>query len=265
MNHNKLTIVGLPTDENSSFMRGPALAPARIRQALFGGSANLTSERGVDLGTGERWVDGGDLKIDPGEQGQKQITAGIQHLLTQTDRVLSLGGDHAVTYPIMRAYAEKYPDLTILQLDAHPDLYDELDGRRTSHACPFSRIMENQLAGRLVQVGIRTLNAHQKAQAERFGVEIIPAWEWEQVLSLSFDGPLYISLDIDVFDPAYAPGVSHHEPGGLSPRDVFTILQTVEADIVGADIVELNPHRDPVGVTAMLAAKCVKELLARMI
>lgn len=259
-----ISLLGIPTDENSSFMRGPALAPGRIREALFGGSANMTSELGVDLSLGNGWIDGGNVDVGFGEAGREAITAAVRERLRENTAVLSLGGDHAITYPIIRAYADRYPKLTIVQLDAHPDLYDELDGNRFSHACPFARIMEAGLAKRLVQVGIRTLNAHQQAQAERFGVEIIPAWQWQNVLSLSFDGPVYLSLDMDVFDPAFAPGVSHHEPGGLISRDVFTILQQLDVTLVGADVVELNPQRDPVGMTAMLAAKCVKEILARM-
>ena len=178
--------------------------------------------------------------------------------------MLSLGGDHAVTYPIMRAYAAKYPDLTIVQFDAHPDLYESLDGNRYSHACPFARIMEDGLVKRLVQVGIRTLNQHQREQAERYGVEIIEAWDIAD-LALTFDGPVYISLDLDVLDPAFAPGVSHHEPGGLSSRELLNLIKTLDAQIVGADVVELNPHRDLVNMTAMIAAKCTKELLARML
>ncbi|MEM7031281.1 MAG: agmatinase [Chloroflexota bacterium] len=264
-NPKTIHVLGIPSDESSSFMRGPALAPARIRQVLHWGSANLTTEQGFDLADNEQWQHVGDLTLGVGDEARIQIEAGIRHHLSIADGVLSLGGDHAVTYPIIRAYAEKFPDLTILQLDAHPDLYDALDGNRYSHACPFARIMEDGLAHRLVQVGIRTLNAHQRAQAERFGVEIIEAWRWSDIFKLNFTGPVYISLDLDVFDPAFAPGVSHHEPGGLSSRDVFTILQNLEANIVGADVVELNPHRDMVDMTAMLAAKCVKELLARLL
>lgn len=258
-------VLGILSDESSSFMRGPALAPPRIRQMLHGGSLNMTTEQGVDLGNYNGWRDVGDVAVGVGEAGRVGIETAVSQQLAQTDKLLTLGGDHAITYPIMRAYAQKYPNLTILQLDAHLDLYDELDGNRYSHACPFARIMEEGLVERLVQVGIRTQNAHQKEQAERFGVEVIFAWEWEKIFEMQFDGPVYISLDMDVFDPAFAPGVSHHEPGGLTARDVFTILQQLDLNIVGADVVELNPHRDLVDMTAMLAAKCMKELLAKMI
>lgn len=262
-----VALVGVPSDENSSFMRGPALAPGRIREALHCGAANLTTERGVDLGTNGRWHDVGDMELGTGEAAFDDITAQMGILLAQGGKVLTLGGDHAITYPIIHAYAARYPRLTIVQFDAHPDLYDELDGNGRSHACPFARIMENGLAQRLVQIGIRTMNAHQRAQAERFGVEVIEAWQvgWETAVSLAFDTPVYLSLDMDVLDPAFAPGVSHHEPGGLTTRQLFHLIQNLSADLVGADVVELNPHRDLVGMTAMVAAKCTKELLARLL
>ena len=125
--------------------------------------------------------------------------------------------------------------------------------------------MEAGLASRLAQIGIRTLNAQQKEQAERFGVEIFEMREWSLDKLPVFTGPLYISLDMDALDPAFAPGVSHHEPGGFSTRELLTIIQQLEGNIVGADIVEYNPVRDVVGVTAMTAVKLLKELLAKML
>jgi arginase len=260
-----VTIVGIPYDENSSFMRGPALAPARIREALHSGSANLCSEGGIDLGTEPRFHDLGDLELAGGTAALEQVEKTTKSLLERDVYVLSIGGDHAITYPILRAYRRKYDQLIILQLDAHPDLYDEFEGNRYSHACPFARIMEENLAGRLVQVGIRTMNPHQRTQAERFGVEVIEMRKWQPETGLDFEGPLYLSLDLDVLDPAFAPGVSHHEPGGLSTRDVLQLIQSLRVPIVGADIVEFNPRRDPVGITAMVAAKFLKEIAGRML
>jgi agmatinase len=260
-----VTVVGIPYDENSSFMRGPALAPAQIREVLHSGSANLCSEGGIDLGTEPRFRDLGDLELAGGDAALEQVEETIENLLEQDAYVLSLGGDHAITYPILRAYGKRYGQLNVLQLDAHPDLYDEFEGNRTSHACPFARIMEEDLAGRLVQVGIRTMNAHQRTQAKRFGVEVIEMREWQPETGLDFEGPLYLSLDIDVLDPAFAPGVSHHEPGGLSTRDVLQLIQSLRVPIVGADIVEFNPRRDPLGITAMVAAKFFKEIVGRMV
>jgi agmatinase len=179
---------------------------------------------------------------------------------------LSLGGDHAVTLPIIQAYEKHYPELNILHFDAHPDLYDEFQGNRYSHACPFARVMEEGLIKKLVQVGIRTMTPHQQEQADRFNVTLIDMKSWPKGLSkLRFTGPVYISLDLDVLDPACAPGVSHPEPGGLRTRDVITIIQQIKAPIVGADIVEYNPLRDINGMTAMVAAKLLKELADKML
>jgi arginase family enzyme len=120
--------------------------------------------------------------------------------------------------------------------------------------------MERGLARRLVQVGIRTLNRHCREQAERFAVEIVEMRDFVADRVPIPGAPLYISIDMDGFDPAFAPGVSHHEPGGLSVRDVLAVLRRVSVPIVGADIVEYNPPRDVNGITATLAAKLVKEL-----
>ena len=124
--------------------------------------------------------------------------------------------------------------------------------------------MEEKLATRLVQVGIRTLNAHQRKQADRFGVEIIEMKDLRSDLKLQLSSPLYLSFDLDCLDPAYAPGVSHWEPGGMSTRQVLSIIQSITANIVGADIVEFNPEVES-GKTAMVVAKIFKEIAAKML
>ena len=260
-----VTVIGIPWDENSSFLKGPALAPARIREALLSSSANLCSETGMDLGSEPRFLDLGDLEITGCAAMLKEVEEVITGLLEHGGSVLSLGGDHAITYPIVKAYGKRFGGLEILQLDAHPDVYDEYEGSRLSHACPFARIMEENLAKRLVQVGIRTLNEHQRMQVKRFGIQVIEMRALQPGLSLPFEGPIYLSLDMDVLDPAYAPGVSHHEPGGMSTRDVLQLIQGLDVPILGADIVEFNPQRDPAGITAMTAAKLLKEIAALMI
>jgi agmatinase len=180
-------------------------------------------------------------------------------------RPVSLGGDHSVTYPVLRAVRRQAPSLTILHVDAHPDLYDEFEGDRYSHACPFARIMEEQLADRLVQVGIRTMTDHQRAQAHRFGVEIIEMRNIQGNLRVPLYGPVYVSIDIDALDPAFAPGVSHREPGGLSVRQLLSLLHGIEEPIVAADVVELNPRNDVTGLSAMVAGKVVRELIGVML
>jgi len=153
----------------------------------------------------------------------------------------------------------------VLHLDAHPDLYDELDGNRYSHASPFLRATEERLTGRLVQFGIRTATPQQRERARHFGIETVEMRNWRPDISLNPANPLYLTLDMDCLDPAYAPGVSHHEPGGFTTRDVLSIIQDLEVMPVEADIVELNPKRDPSDITDMAAAKFLKEILGQML
>ncbi len=260
-----IAVIGIPYDENSSFMRGSALAPDRIREVLHSGSTNFCTEDGIDLQSEPRFHDLGNLELTKGLAVLKQIEDAITTLITRDIYVLSLGGDHTVTHPIIKSYSRKYSPLTILHLDAHPDLYEEFEGNRYSHACPFARIMEEGLATRLIQVGIRTMTPHQLTQSKRFGVEVIEMRHWNPHIRLNLEGPVYLSLDMDVLDPGFAPGVSHYEPGGLSPREVLQMLQGIRVPIVGADIVEFNPKRDPSEVTAMVAVKFLKEIAGKMI
>jgi arginase len=268
MSSSKVVVVGVPFDANSSFLRGPALAPTCIRAALHSGSINLCVEDGRDLDgpdARDEWRDVGNLALGSGAAAFADIEREMASLIASGARVLTLGGDHSITYPILRAVAPKYPSLSILHIDAHPDLYDEFEGSRSSHATPFARIMEESLAARLTQVGIRAMNPHQQAQAERFGVEVISMRDFRPGMTLNLSGPVYISLDLDALDPAFAPGVSHHEPGGLYVRDVLNLLWGVEGTVIGADIVEYNPTRDHAEMTAMVAAKFYKELLGVML
>ena len=261
----EIVVLGVPLDRNSSFCRGPESAPQFIREALFSESSNLWAEKMIDLGLMSGWRILDDLEfLDQGAEFAK-IESRINALLAKKARVVSLGGDHSITYPIIKAYGKRYKNLSILQLDAHPDLYDELEDNRYSHACPFARILEKKLVKRLVQVGIRTLTGHQHEQAKRFGVEIIEMREIDRADEIKFDGPVYLSLDIDCLDPAFAPGVSHHEPGGMSTRAVLQIIQDLRGQLVGADIVEYNPERDPQRITGMVAGKLLKEIMGRML
>jgi arginase len=258
-------LIGLPYDASSSHLRGPAEAPPLIRAAFHSRHWNSSTELGLDLADSPGLSDAGDLLLSPNAEAREQIETGIAELLAGGWRPLALGGDHSVTYPMLRAVSRSYLSLTILHIDAHPDLYDEFEGDRFSHACPFARIMEEGLAHRLVQVGIRTINAHQQSQANRFGVEIIDMRDWESGTRPILDGAVYLSIDLDGLDPAYAPGVSHREPGGLSVRDLLTLVQDTRGTLVGADVVEYNPRQDLGGVTATVAAKIVKEVAGRML
>jgi arginase len=260
----RLALVGFRSDENSSFLRGAAEAPPLIRSAFASESSNAWTEAGIEL-TDADFFDAGDFGGAEGPAMQATIEGAIGALLGRGLAPISLGGDHAITFPILRAFAKRYPRLSILHFDAHPDLYDEFQGNRLSHACPFARIMEARLAQRLVQVGVRTATAHQRAQIARFAVETIEMKDFRDALVLEFDTPVYVTFDLDGLDPAFAPGVSHREPGGLSTRQALDVIARVKAPIVGADVVEFNPRMDPTGLTAMVCAKLVKELAGKML
>jgi arginase len=257
-------LLGVPFDANSSFMRGPAEAPPKIREAFRSGASNQWSETGVDVGAPGLYEDAGDMSLQEGD-AFPAIEKEIDRLLRNKQRPLILGGDHSITYPIIKSFAKTFSNLTIIHFDSHPDLYDELDGNRYSHASPFARIMEAKLAKRLIQIGIHTMNGHQRDQAKRFGVEVFELHKLPVFEEVKTWCPVYVSFDLDVLDPAFAPGVSHREPGGISVRDAIRHLHSITGTIVGADIVEYNPRRDVSDLTAAVAAKILKEILGKML
>jgi len=263
---NDVAVIGIMSDANSSYMRGAAKAPEFIRRALNCGSSNLCSELGVELGNNSRFYDVGDRQIDDDAESFLAIEEQIGEITRRGAVPLVLGGDHAITYPVIRAIHSVYGPVNILHFDAHPDLYDNYEDNPYSHASPLARILENSLARRVIQIGIRTLSPHLRQQVERFGVESCEMKDFDIAsFAADFDGPVYITVDMDALDPAFAPGVSHHEPGGLSTRDIIGIVQRLPNQIVGADIVEYNPDRDINDMTAMVAAKLLKEIAGKML
>jgi agmatinase len=257
-------LIGVSYDASSSFVRGAAAGPEAIRRALHSPSSNGWSESGVDVLADGALADEGDLHPHDSAASRAAIETAIRGLVARGRRPIMLGGDHSITYGAVRALSTTFPDLSIVQFDAHPDLYDSFEGDRWSHACQFARILEEGLAKTLVQVGIRTMTAHQRDQAARFGVDVIDMRRWTAGDRPIVNGPVYLSIDLDGLDPAFAPGVSHLEPGGLSVRDVVTEIQRLGENLVAADVVELNPTRDVNSITAFVAAKLVKEIAAQL-
>ena len=257
-------LIGLPYDASSSYLRGAAEAPAPIREALWSPQGNPWTEMGEDISAVDGLSDHGDLDLADAASARAAIEAGVEAVYAAGHRPIALGGDHSVSYPILRAVARAHPGVTILHVDAHADLYDVFEGDRFSHACPFARIMEERLAARLVQVGLRTITPHQRDQMRRFGLDVFDMRRWGRGERPSTSGAVYLSIDLDGLDPAFAPGVSHREPGGLSVRDAIDLVHAVPGPVVGADVVEYNPRQDVQGVTASVAAKIVKELAGRM-
>lgn len=288
-----LGLFGIVEDRNSSFMKGPAKAPSVIRRTFDCDSRNMTSETGVQLGAigAMRIKDFGDVEpADNTVAGMyKCISPVVKEILSQKLYPLMLGGDHSVTYPVVKAVTQciKTP-VTIVHFDAHPDFYPTFQNNPASHASPFARIMEHGsnrdepiICEKLISIGIRTLNAEQAEYIRKQGerreggeVTIIEARNYPANMSdlletferlIPLDSPVYISVDIDVLDPAYAPGVSHRESGGLSVRQVVDAIQCIPRKVLGADVVEYNVDRDVDFLTASAASKILKELAAKII
>ena len=259
-----LSLLGIPFDENSSFLKGSAKAPQKIIKAFYSDASNAFSENGFNCRDTKVIKILDEIKLQSGELAIEKIRNKSQNELEKGNNLISIGGDHSITFPLIQAHSTQYKTLNILHFDAHPDLYDNFENNPFSHASPFARIMENNLVKRLVQVGVRTLNDHQREQVNKFGVEVIEMKDFNSDLSFEFAGPVYISLDIDGLDPAFAPGVSHPEPGGLTTRNIINIIHSLKGDVIGGDIVEYNPIKDINDMTAITAAKLLKEIIGKI-
>lgn len=259
----KARILGFEWDASSSHARGAALAPTVVRRLL---SSEASSSFSIDLVDMREAIESYVIPQLPeaAAAARDVITNAVAACLGEGCAPLSIGGDHSVTYPILKAVHAKCGPANVLHIDAHPDLYDEFEGDRYSHACPFARAIEGGLIGKMVQVGIRCWDPHQRERAKKFGVTVLRADEVDAVPAEMFSAPLYMSIDLDGLDPAFAPGVSHPEPGGLSTLDVLTLIRRIRGPLIGADIVELNPERDLGLATARVVVRLVKELAAKM-
>ncbi|BCH02972.1 agmatinase [Mesorhizobium loti] len=258
-----ILLLGIPHDENSSHLRGSADAPALIRRELHSDAHSSWSETGFDLT--DRFLDHGDIDFAGAGDPWERIESEVGRALNAGHPLISLGGDHAIAWPVLRAVRRRHPSLTIVQIDAHPDIYPAYQGNLRSHTSSFARIMEERLADRLIQIGLRTLNDDLRGQIGRFGIEVVEARHVGEGLRLDLTTPVYVSMDLDGLDPAFAPGVSHREPGGLSTRQVINLIQGIDQPIVAADIVEYNPSQDLSNMTALVASKLTKEIAGMML
>jgi agmatinase len=264
----RLVFAGLPDDSQSSFQRGTALAPARIRLAYDGNCYNSCSDSGVDLAG--RVFDAGD--VVPGADWSSTAAAFrefVGSLIARGQIPFLVGGDHAVSVPVIEALAAFGAPVHVIQFDAHPDLYSEFEGSRTSHACVAARLLEMEHVASVTQYGIRAMNVTQETMAEAYHgrLHIHFARDLEGHLPdpvhIPAGAPVWFDVDVDAFDPAFAPGVSHPIPGGLSPRQVLNLLQSRTWNMVGMSVVEVNPTRDFNDLTAVLAARLLHEGFAQ--
>ena len=260
-----ITLHGFSWDGSSSYARGAELGPGVLRSSLWSEVSSVYSLSGVDVRSAIVDYDFQELPSD-GPAVRTAIEARVQQTLSQGRKPLSVGGDHSISYPILKGLLAHHGPLNVLHIDAHPDLYSEFEGDRYSHACPFYRALEDGCIRNLVQVGLRSVTPEVYDYGQEKGVVMLSADDIERVPWGKLEGPLYISIDLDGFDPAFAPGVSHPEPGGLSSREGIKLIRSIpHSHVVGADVVELNPTLDVRLLTTHLAVRLVKELAAQMV
>lgn len=262
-----IAILGLPFDGTCSYKPGCRFGPQSIRDASWG-LEEYCPELDAEL-DGEKIEDLGDLRlpISGASRVVDQIYETASELLANNKRLMCFGGEHLVTYPLVKAYAEKYPEITLLHFDAHADLRDNYLGERLSHAAAISLCLSVIDPDSLKQFGIRS-GTRDEFDLIRKHETLHPVNAEGAAKALSGStGPLYITVDIDVFDPGLAPGTGTPEPGGVSYSDFSSCLRGIAAagrPIVGCDVVEVSPPCDPAGITAVLGAKIARRLLMLM-
>lgn len=259
----EVVIFGAPLDLTSSYRRGTRFGPQQIRVAGEG-----LEDYSLDLDRDVRRVkviDHGDLELHP-----KNLEANLARIEKEAATALengmpfvALGGEHLITLPLVKAALVKHPDLVLLQLDAHADLAESYEGKPLTHATVMRRVAELLESGCVVQMGIRSATAEEVAFARgRTHLFPGPPVDVTQVLKILTGKPVYLTIDIDVVDPAFAPGVSTPEPGGWSSAELFQVLRQMgDLEVVAMDLVEVCPPSDPAGITSTLAAKVLRESL----
>lgn len=260
----RAVIVGAPLDATVSFRPGTRGGPAAIRAM-----SHCLEEYSLDLARDLRSVpfhDLGDILLPPGELGEglHRIEAVAVRLFGDGKIPFILGGEHLVTLPAVRAAAAHHPGLAVIHLDAHADLRDEYLGVTLSHATVMRRIGDFLGRKNLFQFGIRSADAPEMEVARESGAFythcVLPGLV--ETVSVLRERPVYISLDIDLVDPAFAPGVGTPEPAGVTPQELLDALRLLqELRVIGWDVVEVNPAVDPAGITALLAARIVRDAL----
>jgi agmatinase len=273
----RVAILGIPFDSGVSYRSGARFGPTAIRA---GSKLLRPYHPGLEV---EPWsiqqvADAGDLAPNPFDilEAIGQIEAGARETLEHADRILALGGDHTIALPLLRVARERHGPVALVHFDAHLDTWDTYFGAAYTHGTPFRRAFEEGLlaSDRSVHVGIRgsLYGTRDLADDAGFGFEIVSTVDvartsidsaTERIRRRVGDSPVYVSIDIDVLDPAHAPGTGTPEPGGLTTREMMLVLRGLAGlPIIGADVVEVAPAYDHAELTGLAAANLAYELLA---
>ena len=262
---NCVAIFGVGYDGTASFRPGARFGPNAIRAASMG-LETYSPEQDLDLEDIDL-RDLGNLDIPHGapEPVVQRTYRAVREILGSDMKPLMLGGEHSISTGAVRAIVEKYPDLILIQLDAHADLRSEYLGEAHNHACAMARCLEETPSGKLLQVGIRSGTRAEFAEMRR-QERLIPASHASLSEAIrNTRGSIYLTVDLDVFDPGVFPGTGTPEPGGIDWKTFASLLQAIPNErLVAADVMELAPDLDPSGCSAVLAAKVVREVALKL-
>ncbi|CAN5539890.1 agmatinase [soil metagenome] len=279
VDHFDVAVVGVPFDAGVSYRPGARFGPAHIRQ-----SSRLlrpyNPAQDVSPFAEQQVADAGDIAVNPFDvqAAIAAVEAGADVLLDQAGRLLTLGGDHTIALPLLRSVAKRHGPVAVLHFDAHLDTWDTYFGEPYTHGTPFRRASEEGLidSERSLHVGIRgpLYAATDLAETVELGYSVIACTDYDRlgldgVVAAMRDrlgeGPVYVSVDIDVIDPGMAPGTGTPEAGGLTSRELLATLRGLAGvPVVGADVVEVAPAYDHAEVTGIAAAHVAYELLSVM-
>jgi len=271
--------VGVPFDQGTSNRSGTRFGPRQIRQEsalvrAFNKETGASPYESLVVGdVGDVYLTMYDVK-----QAAKDIERQFTDLLATGCKTLTLGGDHTITYPILRAYKEKYGPVGLIHVDAHNDVNEHMNNCPIAHGTTFRRALEDGCldAKRVVQIGLRGSghSVEDYAWPMSKGFRVVPARHcyhksliplMEEVRKQMGEGPVYISFDIDALDPSFAPGTGTPEIGGLTSIQALEILQGCRGlNVIGGDLVEVSPPYDPSGNTALTGANLLFEMLCVM-
>ncbi|WP_433833153.1 agmatinase [Actinoplanes sp. CA-015351] len=274
-----VAVMGVPFDAGVSYRPGARFGPAHVRE-----SSRLlrpyNPAADVSPFASQQVVDAGDLAVNPFdiEAAIGQIEAGARAMLERAGRLVSIGGDHTIALPLLRAMAAKHGPVAVVHFDAHLDTWDTYFGAAHTHGTPFRRASEEGLidTSGCMHVGTRgpLYSTQDLADDRELGFHVVPSVEIddlgargiaERIRERVADRPVYLSIDIDVLDPAFAPGTGTPEAGGMTSRELLAVLRTFsELNLVGADVVEVSPAYDHAEITGIAAAHTVYEILSAL-
>lgn len=279
VNRADIAVLGVPFDAGTSFRSGARFGPSHIRESSrllrpYNPAQNASPFELAQV------ADAGDLGVNPFniEEALAQIEAGMTGLLDQGTRVLTLGGDHTIALPILRALHKRHGKIAVVHFDAHLDTWDTYFGADYTHGTPFRRASEEGLLNKeaCLHVGVRgpLYDRQDLTDDANLGFEILHADDMDdlgvdgviaRMVERVGDAPVYVSIDVDVLDPAFAPGTGTPEAGGLTSRELLRVIRALDrVNLIGADIVEVSPAYDHAQVTGIAAAHLGYDLITTM-